>query len=437
MKHRLQNMTKILTQDTVLADWFSPMQSAFNKVRYPEKIFNTLSMPMFILAGCLRQLQSQKTLREQIQSLFHLDISAEKPPLARSTWSDALASTKRRDITKTALSHLVKEAQQQLPDRYDCMPDLGEREVFAIDASYQTESAHYAPIYPNQKDEKGKKGTDNQKGHLSMLLYDLRKGLPVDVITQTKSIGEMRLIKEYADEWTTIKDSIYVVDRAFLDARYWDDRKAKFNVTTITRWKSILVYEVVEERLIKALDCNENIETDTTVTLNASKRAASKSPHWRRIEMRNEENELCVYLTNDFTLEPGEIAFLYHRRWDEEKYFDNFKNDQANTQGWGKSPIAIEQQSQIAAITYILTRLFIDSKTALLALPSKRCSQSGKHKAKLKRYQEKGGIYLRAHWSKLSKIPAQIWRFLKFCFHRKPSLQLYRGQLKPILSDYL
>lgn len=437
MKNRLQNIQILLSQDTVLADWFAPMNEALDKVRYHEKIFNTLSMPMFILAGCLRQLQSQKTLREQVQSLFHLDVTAEKPPLARSTWSDALASSKRRDITKAALSHLVAAARQQLPDRFDCMPGLGDRAVFAIDASYQTESSHYAPVYPNEKGLDGKKGTDNQKGHLSMLLYDLRKAVPVEVITETKSIGEMRLIKESAQEWTKVKEGIYVVDRAFLDARYWNERKDKYKVTTITRWKSPLAYDVIEERPIKALNCNENILADTTVILHASRKVPSKSPHWRRIEMHNEENELCIYLTNDFTLEPGEIAFLYHRRWDEEKYFDNFKNDQANSQGWGKSKMAIEQQSQIAAITYILTRLFIQSKTELSALSPLHGSQSGKHKAKREKYQKKGGIYLRAHWINLSKIPAQIWRFLKYCFSVKTSPQLYRVQLRRVLIGYL
>jgi IS4 transposase len=43
-------------------------------------------------------------------------------------------------------------------------------------------------------------------------------------------------------------------------------------------------------------------------------------------------------LTNDFSLEPGELAFIYHRRWDEEKFFDNFKNDLAGAKSLGKNP---------------------------------------------------------------------------------------------------
>ncbi len=91
MKNRLNPLIDSLTQDTVLEKWFQPLQNALDKVRYSEAIFRTLSMPAFLLLGGLRQLQSHRSLREQVQSLMHLD-DASIPPLARSTWSDALAS---------------------------------------------------------------------------------------------------------------------------------------------------------------------------------------------------------------------------------------------------------------------------------------------------------------------------------------------------------
>lgn len=115
------------------------------------------------------------------------------------------------------------------------MPNLGERDLIAIDASYQTESAHYRPTYPM------KGGTDNQKGHLLMVFYDLRKGIPLEVKTETISIGEMRVIKEALDDsrWMTVKNALYSVDRGFIDARYWDTRKQKHQATMITRFKSV------------------------------------------------------------------------------------------------------------------------------------------------------------------------------------------------------
>lgn len=113
MKNRLTPLIEELTQDTVLEQWFRPLQEALNKVRYPEQVFNTFSMPAFLLLGCLRQLQSHHSLREQVQSLAHLN-HMHQLPLARSTWSDALASKKRGHIVRESFSLLVDHARATL-----------------------------------------------------------------------------------------------------------------------------------------------------------------------------------------------------------------------------------------------------------------------------------------------------------------------------------
>jgi hypothetical protein len=75
-------------------------------------------MPDFITFGVLRHIQGISTLREQIQSLFHLDdTNVEKLPMARSTMSDALASEKRTDVLHSLIPVLVKQARSILPDR--------------------------------------------------------------------------------------------------------------------------------------------------------------------------------------------------------------------------------------------------------------------------------------------------------------------------------
>lgn len=426
MENRLTPLIDTLTQETVLEQWFSPLQKMLDKVRYPEKVFGTLSMSAFLLLGCLRQLQSHNSLREQIQSLAHLS-HTNHLPLARSTWSDALASKKRCHIVRDSFSHLVNHACDTLPERFLDMPNLGERSLIAIDASYQTESAHYRPIYPMHG------GTDNQKGHLLMMFYDLRKGIPLDIKTETISIGEMRVIKEALDDnrWMTIKHALYSVDRAFIDARYWDARKQKYQATMVTRFKKIIAYTPVASRPIANLTCNEGVTVDTEVTLKSSKQ------RWRRIEFTGPKDEKYIYLTNDFSLEPGELAFIYHRRWDEEKFFDNFKNDLASAKAWGKNPIAIEQQAIIGLGTYLLTRLFLAQQFEDLSLDNGNATQFNKHQKKIEIYKKEGGIYLRAYWQQLSKIPVQVWRFFKYCFMKKSSPAFYKQQLKPILERYL
>jgi hypothetical protein len=127
------------------------------------------------------------------------------------------------------------------------MPNVGNRDIIAIDASYQTESAHYRPVYPMQG------GSDNQKRHMLMTFYDLRKGIPVDVKTETTSMGEMKVIKEGLDDnqWMKVRHALYSVDSAFMDARYWDERKARYKATMMTRFKSNTAFQVQRHCLFR------------------------------------------------------------------------------------------------------------------------------------------------------------------------------------------
>lgn len=283
--------------------------------------------------------------------------------------------------------------------------------------------------------------------------------MPVGVTSETRSMGEMRVLKEdvpAAVDWRSIREAIYVVDRAFMDGTYWDERKKKTKATVITRLKSTLVYTLTESREVSALPCNEKVLSDHVIDLQCAKQPC------RLIEWQSPDGIVYQYLSNDFSLEPGVIAFLYYRRWDEEKYFDNFKNDLANAKAWGKSPVAIEQQALMGIMTYVLTQLFLHRRYDELDLHEGDDTQAGKQAHKIEQYLEQQtrntrdgseGLSVdeneeqtkevkrvdayRAFYTHLSKITRQVWRFLKNCFSRKSSLKLYQRQLKPLLIGYL
>ena len=134
-----------------------------------------------------------------MQTVFHLESAAECLPLARSTWSDAMASKQRRDILKQAREQLVTIARKNLPDKFVGVEGIGQRPVLAIDATYQGESSHFYRVLPKEG------GLDNQKGHMLLTYYDLRTGIPVDVKTETESMGEMRVLKAHANQGVLIE----------------------------------------------------------------------------------------------------------------------------------------------------------------------------------------------------------------------------------------
>lgn len=110
MFDRLKNLMHRLTDHTVLADLLDPISRALARVRHTG-VGRTLPMADFIALGVLRQLQGMPTLREQVQSLLHLEPqAAARGPLARSTWSDALASPGRQAVLAGVVPALVKEA---------------------------------------------------------------------------------------------------------------------------------------------------------------------------------------------------------------------------------------------------------------------------------------------------------------------------------------
>lgn len=445
---RADALTDSLLQETVLDDWFQPMARALDQVRYSDRIFKSLPMLSYVVLGGLRQLLSIHSLREQVQTLFHWDVTAERIPVPRSTWSDAMGSSTRRDILRQAVCGLVEFAQNSLKDKFSDIDGVSKRPILAIDATYQTESSHYSRVLPTEG------GNDNQKGHMLMTYYDLRRGIPVNVNTETASKGEMRVLKEadpQAFDWSRVRQAIYVVDRAFIDGRYWDERKKAIKSTVITRMKTSLAYTLKESRGVSELPCNEKVLSDHVIDLKCSRQP------WRLIEWLSPDGIRYHYLTNDFSLEPGAVAFLYYRRWDEEKYFDNFKNDLANAKAWGKSPIAIEQQALLGMMTYILTQLFLMRRYQELNLPKGDSTQARKQRLKVEQYHDQKerphhadpgskqdeseevmqyDAY-RTFYAQLSKITRQVWRFLKNCIREKSSLTLYQRQLKPILQAYL
>ena len=68
----------------------------------------------------------------------------------------------------------------------------------------------------------------------------MRAGIAVDCNTETISIDEMHFIKEswITPQWMCQKKAIYVVDRAFIKMSYWDQSKANYGATVISRIKS-------------------------------------------------------------------------------------------------------------------------------------------------------------------------------------------------------
>ena len=429
---RRVNLMHRLTDRTVFADLLAPVEQVLARVRSAQGLGRTLSMSDFIALGVLRHLQGMGTLREQVQTLLHLDPApGARVPLARSTWSDALCSPARLGVLEQTLPALVADAAALLPDRLADIPGLGTRPVRAIDGTYQGESAHFRRCTPKEG------GEDNPKGHALLSFYNLRLGIPEDVQVETRSRHETAMLRDYdrsPHALTRERQTLFLVDRAFIDARFWDAKKATCAITIITRMKSNLRIDSTEALSVAADPVNAGVQRDLRVRL-------SSSPEpWRLITYRTRRGHVVEFLTNELDLQPGVIAFLYSRRWEEEKCFDTWKNDFSQAKAWGKRAVAIDNQVRLAIVTSILVAMMLANTLGDDGLTdTKALRRQARRQAKA---PEQPDGTDRPDWTVplfryTAKVSRQVLRFFKHCFLKPASPALYERELRPLLMAYL
>ena len=430
----LKNLEKLLSDDTVLSKLFSPLEVELSKVRYSANLFKTLSMPLFTLLGFLRHLKGSCTMRHYLQELMHLS-DFEKLPLARSTWFDALNSPRRALVLEQVLPKLIMRAKKSLPDRLSEIPGLSGRAVYAVDGTYQQESAHYQRCTPKQG------GTDNPKGHCLLPFFDVRSCIPVDVRINTSSASETTVLKDYILESDSLfrqSGALWLADRGFVDCSMWDSLKQLREIEVITRIKENMVILSSEDQPVQSLLINEGVESDQHVELKASKTL------WRLITYRTPNGSTFKYLTNNFDLEPGVVAFLYLRRWDEEKCFDTWKNDFAQKKAWSKGASAIKSQALLAIISSVLVALFVNEYQSKWGISDEKALEKQEKRFEesitSKQISDDGCItrpWYFLYFRGVSKVSKQVIRFFSCCFAKKSTERLYERQLRPLFLKYL
>jgi hypothetical protein len=67
--------------------------------------------------------------------------------------------------------------------------------------------------------------------------------------------------------------------------------------------------------------------------------------------------EVMEFITTEFTLPAGLIAWLYARRWEVEKVFDQLKNKLEESKAWASTPQAKCTQANFLCLTHNLLEL--------------------------------------------------------------------------------
>lgn len=273
-------------------------------------------------------------LKAHKKKLYHLGI---KQNVAVSTLSRA---NEKRDwrIFADFADYLISLVRPLYSGRDIPKVDI-DNEVFALDSTSISVSINLC-VWAQGKYSRGA-----VKMHA---LLNLRGSIPEFILVTDGKYHDSNALDMIIPQ----PGAIYLMDKAYLDL------EALFRINQagaffVTRAKSSLRYEIVEQNF--NIDRDTGLRTDRTIRLVVPRSRKLYPEKLRLVEFYDSQNdELIVFLTNNFEVTPLEVANLYKNRWQIEVFFKWIKQNLVIKRLWGYSPNAVRIHVWIAICTYLI-----------------------------------------------------------------------------------
>lgn len=293
-----------------------------------------------LMAMMFGQLSNRESLRDLItcvnahqQKQYHLGFGKS---VARSTLSDANEARSYKIYEEFAYE-LIADAQKicQTEIEFDLPIEAG---VYAFDSSVIDLCLNVFWWVTFRQ----------QKGAIKLhTLMDVKTSIPVFIHISEGSKHDVNAL----DLLTFESGGFYVMDRGYIDfARLWviNNQGAFF----VIRAKENLKFRRISSR---PSNKEFGVICDQNIVLSGYKSKQAYSATIRRIKYFDEEQgRTYVFLTNNFTLTPIEIAKLYKYRGRIELFFKWIKQHLKIKSFWGVSLNAVKTQIYIAITSYTL-----------------------------------------------------------------------------------
>lgn len=273
--------------------------------------------------------------------LSHLGL--DKAP-ARSTLSDA-NNNRSYQVFETIYEGLLKQYHSFISDSR--LKGLSIRNLKIIDSStIQLFSEILRGVGRNRLDGARKKG--GIKVHAMM---DAFSGVTEFVrMTEAREHDRKFLyhLKLAANSWLVF-DKAYTVYHQFAK---WTNQKIWF----VTRMKENADYHVTKVLVDKTKKKKtKGVLKEQYITVAVKQNGiVIQRLKLRRITFKTEEGKLYVFVTNNFTLPPSQIATIYKNRWMIELLFKQIKQNFPLRYFWGASSNAIKMQVYCVLMAQLL-----------------------------------------------------------------------------------
>ena len=179
-------------------------------------------------------------------------------------------------------------------------------------------------------------------------LIDLRGSIPEYILITDGKYHDSNVL----DVMMFYANAIYLMDKAYVDfeALYRINNAGAFFVT---RAKETMQYRVVEQNF--NIDQSTGLRADKIVELTIAKSKRLYPEKLRLVEFYDILNdELLVFLTNNFTISALEVARLYQNRWQIEVFFRWIKQNLTVKTLWGHSENAVRIHLWVVICSYLI-----------------------------------------------------------------------------------
>jgi hypothetical protein len=294
----------------------------------------------WLLLGTIRALHDEVSGRAFLQ---RIGVQLPHCP-AGGHFFETLKSARRLALCQQASERVARKLTD---DPFAHLAGLHDFDVYAADGHWHGAAVHDAPI----------DGSKRATGHFFAL--DLRtQALRPLALGQGKKEHDMHVLKRLTLDHLRHhapagRKVLYAYDCASIDYAQWQKWKQTGGLYFVSLTKEKMVLTVTRPRPIDRQDPNHvGITADDNVV-------TSEGIPLRRIRYTHPATgEIYEFLTSECTLPPGVIAFVYLRRWDIEKVFDELKNKFSEQRAWASTPVAKQMQACFLCLAHNLIQLF-------------------------------------------------------------------------------
>jgi hypothetical protein len=273
-----------------------------------------------------------------------------------SLFFETLKSSRRLALIEDTNTMVARSMPSHPDGLIDGLEELAKFDIFAGDGHYHSTSTH-EPLIQGKRRAVGHFYTLNLRTHglTHLAAADHQDGLK-------KAEHDMHVLKRMSraalrQGAAKGRKVLYVWDCAGIDMRQWFNWKQSAAVYFLSRNKENMKITYYGEKEFDHDDpINAGVLSDNLVT------NASAGVTFRLIKYKcpNTGTEY-EFISNQMTIRPGVLAWLYMRRWDIEKTYDTFKNKMNEQKAWAKSKNAKTMQAQFLCLAHNLMVLLQNS----------------------------------------------------------------------------